>query len=90
VRGAAVLLVGLLSGCALAPGMRLDERAATDHARAKDGKFTIQPITAGVIAALAEERWREEPRSPDPVRHATPGPYTGSAVLFDIARREGT
>lgn len=71
-----MVLVGLLSGCALAPGMRLDERAATDRARAKDGKFTIQPITAGLIAALAEERWREEPRSPDPLGDATAGPYT--------------
>jgi polysaccharide export outer membrane protein len=76
VRSVGVLLVGLLSGCALAPGMRMDERAAEDRARRKDAKFSIRPITAGLIAALAEERSKEDARSPDPLGNAPPAPYT--------------
>jgi polysaccharide biosynthesis/export protein len=71
LRRVAVLLLSLASGCALAPGMRMDERAAT-----KDGKFNVEPITAPLIAALAEARSKENRLSPDPLRNAPAAPYT--------------
>jgi polysaccharide biosynthesis/export protein len=66
VRTVIVSLVGLLSGCALAPGMRMKERAAD---------VPTQRITAGLIARQAEERSREDALVPDPRGSAPLEPY---------------
>jgi polysaccharide biosynthesis/export protein len=79
VRRVAILLVSLLSGCALAPGMRMDERAAANRARksgARGAAYTVEPITARLIASLAEARSREDTLFPDPLGSAPPAPYT--------------
>jgi polysaccharide export outer membrane protein len=75
VRRVGVLLVSLLSGCALAPGMRMDERAAEDRASGKDKSFRVQPITAGLIRTMAEARAKENALSPDPLGNAPSAPY---------------
>jgi polysaccharide export outer membrane protein len=76
VRSAAVLVVALLSGCALAPGMRMDEHAATERARRKDADFKVEPITASLIATLAETRSSERALAPDPLRGEAQTAYT--------------
>jgi polysaccharide export outer membrane protein len=76
VRRVAVLLVGLLTGCALAPGMRMDEGAAEDRGRRKDEDYRIEPITAQLISKQAQTRAAEDTLSPDPLGNAPPAPYT--------------
>ena len=72
------LCVMSLSACALAPGMQMDEAAAEARGRAttRDAAFKVEPITAGVIARLAEQRAKEQPLVPDPQGSAPPSPYT--------------
>lgn len=76
MRSVAVLLVALLSGCALAPGMRMDEGAAERRGRKKDQKFKVEPISAGLIARQTEARSKEAGPAPDPLGSGPPAPYT--------------
>jgi polysaccharide export outer membrane protein len=76
LKSVAVLLVSLLSGCALAPGMQMDERAALDRGRRTGGRYRVEPITARLITGLAEERSKAEVLTPDPLASAPPAPYT--------------
>lgn len=77
MRSVPVLLVSVLSGCALAPGMRMDERAATDRGRASGrDTYDIHPITAGLIAGLAEARSKQDVLAPDPLANGPQSPYT--------------
>lgn len=66
MRTVIVSLVGLLSGCALAPGMRMKEG---------DAQVGIQRITADLIARHTEARSREDALVPDPRGDAAPEPY---------------
>ncbi len=58
----------LLSGCFLAPAMRMDEDAAVKRGREKtrDEEFKIQEITPGLLARLALETL-PRPRQADPL-----------------------
>lgn len=76
VRSLVVLLAATLTGCALAPGMRMDERAAVERGRQRDGAFRVQPITARLIAAQAQAAAEVASRAPDPLGSEPAGPYT--------------
>ncbi len=56
-----------LSGCFLAPGMQMDERAAVARGRetTRDGNFDVRPITPELIRSLAAEP--RPPRLADPL-----------------------
>lgn len=66
VRTVIASLVGLLSGCAIAPGMRMKESEAP---------VDVQRITADLIANQAGARVREEALLPDPQREQRVEPY---------------
>ena len=68
----------LAAGCALAPGMRMDEDAAVARGRAntKDGNYRVELITPTLLTKLAEQGARESPRLRDPDGDAPPRPYT--------------
>jgi len=68
----------LAAGCALAPGMRMDEDAAVARGRAKtkDGNYQVELITPTLLTKLAEQGARETPRLHDPEGNTPPGAYT--------------
>lgn len=66
MRTVIVPLVGLLSGCAIAPGMRMKESEAP---------VDVQRITADLIASQAGARVREEALLPDPQGDQPVEPY---------------
>lgn len=72
MKRAVIAIVGLLSGCALAPGMRMDEGAAMSRGRAttKDRHYKVQPITGELVVRLAQDGARARKLEPDPA----PGP----------------
>jgi polysaccharide biosynthesis/export protein len=78
VKIGAVAVVLLSSGCALAPGMRMDESAAVARGQANTrGDFDVQPITPELIERLAQAAPTDELRpTPDPAGNAPPPPYT--------------
>jgi polysaccharide export outer membrane protein len=59
--------LGLLSGCFIAPGMRMNEGAAVDRGRetTKDDQFDVRPITPDLLKKLALEPI--PPRIADPL-----------------------
>lgn len=70
-------LLALSSGCALAPGMKMDEGAAVRRGRSATGDeaFRVEPITPGLIATLASEGG-QPPRPTDPLGGQPPPAYT--------------
>lgn len=70
--------LALLSGCALAPGMQLDEDAAAKRGKAttKDENFKVEPITPDLLTRLAAQSTSESQLTPDPQGKAAPPPYT--------------
>lgn len=72
------LSLAMAAGCALAPGMQMDESAAEARGRAhtKNGEYRVEPITPELLATLAEQRVRENALIPDPQGNTTPPPYT--------------
>ena len=64
---ALILAVG--SGCALAPGMRMDEAAAVRRGQetTKDHEFKVQPVTQTLVQRLVEERSRGSAPLTDPL-----------------------
>jgi polysaccharide export outer membrane protein len=68
----------LLSACAFAPGMRLDEGAAEARGRAttKDENYHVEPITPALLNKLIEQGSKEVQRQADPHGNAVPPPYT--------------
>src|SRR3990172_9508105 len=62
-----VVGLGLLSGCFLAPGMRMNESAAVSRGRdtTKDDQFDVRPITTDLLRKLAVESIPQ--RQPDPL-----------------------
>ena len=78
VRTGVSALVVLLSGCALAPGMQMDEAAAVARGRetSKDPHYRVEPITPGLIVRLTEQRAKEYAPVPDPQGKLPPPPYT--------------
>ena len=70
MRTTAFAIVALLaSGCALAPGMKMDEGAAVARGRAATGdpEFHVVPVTPDVVGRLAVETWQQSPLLPDPL-----------------------
>ncbi|WP_235969591.1 polysaccharide biosynthesis/export family protein [Anaeromyxobacter diazotrophicus] len=53
----AVLALASAAGCALAPGMRLDEDAAVRRGQetTKDPQFKVEPVTQALVKRLAEQ-----------------------------------
>lgn len=83
--GWASLLV-TLGGCALAPGMRMDEYGAVERGRAstKDGKFRIHVIDASLVRQLvAAERERAPAKLVDPLA-SEPGRYRYTIAPHDV------
>jgi polysaccharide export outer membrane protein len=79
-----LLLAGLFSGCAFAPGMEMNESAVNERGKAetKDPNFRIQPITSAVLAKLREEAAKANPLIPDPEANKPPTPYV--VAPFDV------
>ncbi len=72
--GAATAALAFLCSCsALAPGMKLDERAAIDRAReptataADEARYGVIPITPAVLTKVVEEAAKPEPPANDPL-----------------------
>jgi polysaccharide biosynthesis/export protein len=68
----------LASGCALAPGLRMDESAVEARGRARgDPDFMVRAITPELITKLAREAPPQDLRpTPDPAGNTPPPPYT--------------
>lgn len=84
-RAALALTLGLPAGCALAPGMRLDEAAAVDRGRAttRDARFEVERISPDTIRRLTEARRPSEPR-PDPLGPQAAERYAYRIAPFDV------
>ena len=77
------LAMALLSGCFLAPGMRMDEGAAVSRGRdtTKNDNFDVHPITPELIRRLAVET--VPAREPDPLA-AEAALYEYRVAPFDV------
>ena len=71
-------VVGLLSGCALVPGMKMDESAAEARGRVstQDPNYKVEPISAVLVTRLAAQSGGDGDRARDPFGNATPAAYT--------------
>ncbi len=78
MRIALAVTLALVSGCALAPGMQMDEAAAEARGRAttKDAQFKVEPITPGLITRLAAQSAKDYAPVPDPQGNVPPPTYT--------------
>jgi polysaccharide export outer membrane protein len=78
VKTALLTFLVLASGCALAPGMRMNEGHAVDRGRATTGdeSFNVEPITPELISSLARQLASERVLIPDPQASTPPRPYT--------------
>jgi polysaccharide biosynthesis/export protein len=67
-----VLTFALGTGCALAPGMRMDEEAAVRRGRetSKNPEFNIEPVTQATVRRLVEERNQRRALRGDPLGDA--------------------
>jgi polysaccharide biosynthesis/export protein len=78
----ACCLMLLSSACALAPGMKLDERAAEDRGRTKDKQYRVETVTPLLLEQLA--RANPPPQyAPDPLASQAAG-YTYRVAPFDV------
>jgi len=61
--------LALGSGCALAPGIRMDEEAAVRRGRetSKDPEFKIEPVTQATVNRLVQERGHRRALLSDPL-----------------------
>lgn len=77
-RGALAAVLALTSGCALAPGMQMDESAAEARGRAhtKDQEYKVERITPEIVRRLADQSARDYLPVPDPQGNQPPPPYT--------------
>ena len=68
----------LMSGCALAPGMKMDEMGAVDRGRAatQGGEFTVEPISPELVTSLSRQLEAERSLIPDPQANTPPRAYT--------------
>jgi polysaccharide export outer membrane protein len=67
----------LFSGCALAPGMKMDEAGAVERGRAaQQAEFKVEPITPELVTSLSRQLERERALAPDPQANTPPRPYT--------------
>jgi polysaccharide export outer membrane protein len=73
-----VVALSLLSGCALAPRMQMDEAAAEarGRARGKDSNCKVEPVTPDLITRLSEQSAKDYAPVPDPQGKVPPPPYT--------------
>ncbi len=79
----AILGLGFLSGCFLAPGMGMDEGAAESRGRetTRDENFKVQPLTPDVLKRLAMEA--PPARMPDPLG-GEGGVYEYRVAPYDV------
>lgn len=79
-----LLTLALGPGCALAPGLQLDESAAVRRARQTTGddRYQVEPITPELILELARKAAQPPERTPDPLAGTRPPPYT--IAPFDV------
>jgi len=91
VRGGLSLLSALATGCALAPGMRMDQDAVEARGRAntKNGEYRVEPITPVLLAKLLEQGARENKRLVDPEGPAALAPYTVAPYVPTDAHPHG-
>jgi len=77
-------MLAALSGCFLAPAMKLDQDAAVRRGRerTKDASFTIRTIDSQLLSQLAVESL-PPPRTPDPAG-ADPRAYEYRIAPFDV------
>ena len=70
--------LALISGCALAPGMQMDEDAIVARGRehTKDAQYKIERITPEVVQKLDEQTAKDYAPVPDPQGKTPPPPYT--------------
>jgi len=79
-------LVATLAGCALAPGMKLDESAAEERGRAttKNEEFKVEAVTPVLLAKLADQRAKTAPeRLADPLAGEA-AHYRYTIAPFDV------
>ncbi len=78
VKTALAAVLVLASGCALAPGMRMDEGDAVARGRAstRDERFQVEPISPELVASLSRQLASERTLIPDPQANTPPRPYT--------------
>ena len=78
MRTALAATLALLSGCALAPGMQMDEDAAVARGRehTKDHEYKVERITPEVVKRVAEQSAKDYAPVPDPQGSQPPPPYT--------------
>lgn len=83
-------LLLLHAACALAPGLRMDESAAEERARAhakpgtEEAAYKVQPITADLVTRLAlERRWAKSSAGPDPLAKEARD-YVYRVAPFDV------
>jgi polysaccharide biosynthesis/export protein len=74
MRSVAALALVLSSGCALAPGMQMDERAAVERGLHHGGPYKVELISAGLVAQLVAQS--REQLEPDPHGDAPAPAYT--------------
>jgi polysaccharide biosynthesis/export protein len=70
--------LALVSGCALAPGMQMDEDAAVARGRehTKDREYKVERISPELITRIAEQNAKDYATVPDPQGNRPPPPYT--------------
>ena len=82
MRRLACCLLLLSSGCAMAPGMVLDESAAVERGRAQDKHYRVEQVTPGLIEQMA--RAAAPPQlTPDPLATQA-ARYTYRVAPFDV------
>jgi polysaccharide export outer membrane protein len=80
-----IVALGLCSGCALAPGMKMNEQAAMERGRQSTGnaQFKIEAITPSTVRQLAESHAQPPPPQPDPLGDQA-ATYVYKIAPFDI------
>src|SRR5690349_13009160 len=79
----ALLLSSTATGCAIAPGYRMDEQATNARVRTETGtEYVIESVTPALIARQAEERVKlAADRALDPLANAT---YSYVIAPYDV------
>jgi polysaccharide biosynthesis/export protein len=78
-----LLLTACFTGCALAPGMKMDESAAVQRGKAKNPTYRVEQITPPLVSRLAEAATRPRLLEPDPL-HALSRRYQYTVAPYDV------
>ncbi len=77
------VVVVLFTGCALAPGMRMNEGDAVHRGKARDPSYRIRPITPAVVSRLVGAAAQPRPLEADPLSSREPG-YQYTVAPYDV------